>query len=315
MRGHVNAASRLARLRRQPGGHRRDRLRDVATRHDQRLRSQLSDEETARLAELLDKLQAGLEAPDRRVGRYAPASMAGESPGRWHGLDLEAVARGLETSLQTGLSGDEAVRRLTRFGPNELEAGEGTSPWSLLLDQLKNVLILILLVAVALSAVLGHATEAVVITVIVLFAVLLGFVQEYRAERAIEALREMAAPTATVLRDGETVQIPAREVVPGDVLLLAAGDRAPADGRVIEVVNLQVEEAALTGESLPVEKQTDVIAETISPSATAATWSTPARPSPTAAAAPSWSLPACARSSAASPGCSRRSSGARRRCS
>ena len=106
---------------------------------------------------------------------------------------------------------------------------------------------------------LGHATEAVVITVIVLFAVLLGFVQEYRAERAIEALREMAAPTASVLRDGEPVEIPAREVVPGDVLLLAAGDRAPADGRVSEVVSLQVEEAALTGESLPVEKQTEPI--------------------------------------------------------
>ena len=185
--------------------------------------------------------------------------MAGESPGRWHGLDLEAVARGLGTSLRKGLSAEEAARRLTQFGPNELEAGEGTSPWSLLLDQLKNVLIVILLIAVALSAVLGHATEAVVITVIVLFAVLLGFVQEYRAERAIEALREMAAPTASVLRDGEPVEIPAREVVPGDVLLLAAGDRAPADGRVSEVVSLQVEEAALTGESLPVEKQTEPI--------------------------------------------------------
>ena len=183
--------------------------------------------------------------------------MDGESPGPWHGLDLDAVADGLGSSLREGLSSEEAARRLTEFGPNELEAGEGTSLWSLLLDQVKNVLIVILLIAVALSAVLGHATEAVVITVIVLFAVLLGFVQEYRAERAIEALREMAAPTASVLRDGEPLQVAAREVVPGDILLLAAGDRAPADGRVSEAVSLQVEEAALTGESLPVEKHTE----------------------------------------------------------
>ncbi|MEY2533840.1 MAG: P-type Ca2+ transporter type, partial [bacterium] len=114
-----------------------------------------------------------------------------QAPGRWYGLDLSEVARTLGTSPATGLTGEEAARRLTEFGPNELEAAQGPSPWSLLLDQLKNALILILLVAVALSAVLGHVTEAVVITVIVLFAVLLGFVQEYRAERAIEALRQM----------------------------------------------------------------------------------------------------------------------------
>jgi P-type Ca2+ transporter type 2C len=117
----------------------------------------------------------------------------------------------------------------------------------------------ILLIAVALSAVLGHATEAVVITVIVLFAVLLGFVQEYRAERAIEALREMAAPTASVIRDGEPVEVPAREIVPGDLMVLEAGDRIAADGRLSEVVSLQAEEAALTGESLPLDKQTEPI--------------------------------------------------------
>ena len=98
------------------------------------------------------------------------------------------------------------------------------------------------------------------ITVIVLFAVLLGFVQEYRAERAIEALRDMAAPTATVLRDGEESEVPARELVPGDVILLSAGDRIPGDARLIEAVNLQIQEAALTGESLAVEKHTAPIA-------------------------------------------------------
>ena len=199
---------------------------------------------------------AAVDNPARAVTRGASGT---EAAGRWHSLDLDEVERTLGTSLRTGLSREEAARRLAEFGPNELEAAERTSPWSLLLGQLKNVLIVILLVAVALSAVLGHATEAVVIAVIVLFAVLLGFVQEYRAERAIEALGRMAAPTASVLRDGEPLEVPAREVVPGDLVLLEAGDRAPADARASEVVSLQVEEGAVTGELLPVEKQTGTL--------------------------------------------------------
>jgi Ca2+-transporting ATPase len=131
------------------------------------------------------------------------------------------------------------------------------SAWSHLVAQFKNVLIVILLVAAALSAAMGHGTEAVAITVIVLFAVLLGFIQEYRAERSLEALHQMAAPTATAIRGGRRVEVPARELVPGDVILLAAGDRVPADARLIEAVNLRAEEAALTGESAPVEKQAD----------------------------------------------------------
>jgi P-type Ca2+ transporter type 2C len=154
------------------------------------------------------------------------------------------------------LSNEEAARRLAAHGPNELEAADVIAPWQILLAQFKNVLILILLVAVGLSAVLGHATEAAVIFVIVVFAAVLGFVQEFRAERAIEALRQMAAPTATVVRDGKEDDVPARELVPGDVVLLRAGDRASADARLSEVVALQVEESALTGESQPVEKQT-----------------------------------------------------------
>jgi Ca2+-transporting ATPase len=148
----------------------------------------------------------------------------------------------------------EATRRLAACGPNELEPPHRVSPWGLFCEQFKNVLIVILLVATALSAFLGHGIEAVAIAVIVLFAVLLGFVQEFRADRAIEALRRMAAPTAAVLRDGVETEIPARELVPGDVVILRAGDKIPADVRLIEAVNLQVEEAALTGESVPVEK-------------------------------------------------------------
>ncbi len=189
---------------------------------------------------------------------HAPGLQAGDA---WHSLELDDVAGRLGADPSAGLSGDEAARRLDESGPNELDTTQGTSPWQLLLDQVKNVMILILLIAVGLSIGLGHGTEAIVIAVIVLFAVLLGFAQEYRAERAIEALREMAAPTATVLRDGEPEDVLAREIVPGDVMLLEAGDRAPADGRLIEVVSLQVEEAALTGESLPVEKQTAALPE------------------------------------------------------
>ncbi|HZB85160.1 MAG TPA: cation-translocating P-type ATPase [Gaiellaceae bacterium] len=174
----------------------------------------------------------------------------------WYSRDVDEAAASLATSAVDGLTGAEAARRLQEHGPNELVAAVRAAPWKLLLDQFRNVLILILLVAVGLSLVLGHATEAIVIAVIVVLAAVLGFVQEYRAERAIEALRGLAAPTVTVVRDGEEAEVAARELVPGDLVVLRTGDRAAADGRLIEVVNLQLEESALTGESIPVEKQT-----------------------------------------------------------
>ena len=177
----------------------------------------------------------------------------------WHALRVEEVFRLLEAQ-EEGLPKEAAVRRLAHYGPNELQAARHISPWEILFEQFKNVLIIILLIATALSAFLGEGVDAIAILVIVIFAVVLGFAQEYRAERAIEALKEMAAPTAAVLRDGEEQEIPAREVVPGDVIILRAGDKIPADARLIESINLQVEEAALTGESLPVEKHTRPIA-------------------------------------------------------
>ncbi len=173
----------------------------------------------------------------------------------WHVLGVDEAAAQIG-SRSGGLTGVEAAQRLEQYGPNELQAAKRVSPWAILLEQFKNVLVIILLIATVLSLFLGHGIESIVIAIIVLFAVGLGFVQEYRAERAIEALRQMAAPTATVLRDGAESKVPAREVVPGDVILLHTGDRIPADARVIEAINLQVEEAALTGESVPVEKHT-----------------------------------------------------------
>ncbi len=173
----------------------------------------------------------------------------------WHTLMVEETFERLKSTGE-GLSAEEAARRLEHFGRNELQTSGRVSPWAILLEQFKNVLIIILLFATALSAFLGHGVEAIAITVIVLFAVILGFLQEYRAERAIEALRELAAPAATVVRDGRERDVSAHELVPGDVILLATGDKVPADVKLIEAVNLQTNEAALTGESAPVEKQT-----------------------------------------------------------
>ncbi len=173
----------------------------------------------------------------------------------WHRMTINEVISALKSDRDCGLSKAEADRRLAEHGPNELEAARRSSPWSMLGEQFKNILIIILLVAIVLSALLGHTVEAIAISVIMLFAVLLGFVQEYRAERAIEALKKMAAPTATVIRDGKEEVIPARDLVPGDIILIRAGDRISADSRLIEAINLQIEEAPLTGESVPVEKQ------------------------------------------------------------
>ena len=171
---------------------------------------------------------------------------------------VDDVLASLETT-QEGLSRQAAEDRLNQHGPNEIKAGHHVSPFAIFVEQFKNIFVIILLLAALISAFLDHGVEAIAIAVIVIFSVILGFIQEYRAERAIEALREMAAPTASVLRDGEEVEIPARELVPGDVILLRAGDRVPADARLIESVNLQIEEAVLTGESLPVEKHTEAL--------------------------------------------------------
>jgi Ca2+-transporting ATPase len=157
------------------------------------------------------------------------------------------------------LTGVEATYRLKEQGPNELTTTRPVAPLALFLAQLQNTMIIILLLAAVASALLGHGVEAAAIAVIVLFAVVLGFFQEFRAERALEALRQMAAPQATVVRDGEECQIPARDLVTGDIVLLQVGDKVPADLRLLETVNLQCEEAALTGESQPVPKHVGIL--------------------------------------------------------
>ena len=177
----------------------------------------------------------------------------------WHALALPEVCERL-SATPNGLDAAEARRRLFAIGPNELGHVHRVSPWSVLLAQFQNLLILILLIATAVSAYLGEVVEAIAIGVIVGFAILLGFIQEYRAERAIAALRKMAAPVARVLRGGTETEVPAQDLVPGDVVLLGAGDKVPADGRLVEAINLKLNESALTGESVPVEKVQEQLA-------------------------------------------------------
>ena len=174
-------------------------------------------------------------------------------PVSWHTLDQQNVLDQIGSSHE-GLTQNEAAKRQKRFGPNEIAGGTRTPWWTLLFEQFKNVLIIVLLVATALSAVLGHALEAIAIAVIVLFAILLSFIQNFRAEKAIDRLRNLAAPNASVMRDGKAMSIPARDLVPGDLVSLNAGDRVPADIRLLSAINLKLDEAPLTGESLPVDK-------------------------------------------------------------
>ena len=200
-------------------------------------------------------------AKSRPLGKPSTMSqLASEQQPTWHALSVEAVLSELSTA-RGGLPKAEVQLRLERDGPNELRGAAQVSPWKILFEQFKNVLILVLVAATVASAFLGHGVETIAIAVIVLFAVVLGFIQEYRAERAIEALREMAAPTVVVIRDGHEMEIAARELVQGDIILLQAGDKVAADARVLESVNLQADEAALTGESIPVHKKTEALPE------------------------------------------------------
>jgi len=171
----------------------------------------------------------------------------------WHAVPLEDVFRRLGSSPK-GLSSEEAAKRLSIYGPNVIEEEKKSSPLLLFLEQFANPLMALLLAATLLSLAIGEVLDAVTIIAIVLASSVLGFYQEYRAEQAVEALKKMTAPTARVLRDGAEKVIPAAEVVPGDVLVLAAGDRVAADARVFEAVNLKVDESMLTGESVSVEK-------------------------------------------------------------
>ncbi|MBI3361012.1 MAG: HAD-IC family P-type ATPase, partial [Chloroflexi bacterium] len=189
----------------------------------------------------------------------ATAPAAPDSREAWHALPVNGVVSRLETEIERGLPLDEARRRLDQHGYNELREQPRPSFWRMLLDQFDNFVVIILIAASIVSAFLGDWVEAAAILAIVVLNAVLGVVQERRAEAALAALRKLAAPDGHVVRDGHRQVIPARELVPGDIVLLEAGNYVPADLRLVEGVNLRIEEAALTGESAPVEKRAGAV--------------------------------------------------------
>jgi Ca2+-transporting ATPase len=172
---------------------------------------------------------------------------------QWHFLSFDNTLEKFGSQLN-GLSNEQADQRLLQFGPNELKKEQSTSAVKLFISQFTSLLIVILFIAAILSAFIGEGVEAIAILIIVILAGVLGFLQEYQAEKAIDSLQKMAAPYAAVIRDGKESSIPARCVVPGDIIILRIGDNIPADARLIEVMNLKIDEASLTGESESVEK-------------------------------------------------------------
>jgi len=171
----------------------------------------------------------------------------------WHTLSADEVAHQLETSHQTGLSAAKVSERRARFGPNALQEAHGRSPWRMLLAQFTDFMIVVLIAAAIISGIVGDVQDT--IAIIVILNAVIGFIQEYRAERAMAALKRMSEVSARVLRDGEVQAVNASELVPGDVVLLEAGNVVPADFRIVEAAQLWIDESALTGESAAVEKQ------------------------------------------------------------
>jgi len=181
---------------------------------------------------------------------------------QWHNISSDEALLALD-SKRSGLTETEAKARLLQYGPNELRGKKKTPPILVFLRQFLSPLIYVLLVAAIISVVVEHFIDAGVILGVLLLNAVAGFMQETRAERAMEALIQMAAPKARVRRDGGVQLLPAREIVPGDILLFETGDRVPTDARLIEVSNLKVNEATLTGESMPVDKHTEALGEAV----------------------------------------------------
>lgn len=177
---------------------------------------------------------------------------------KFYSISIDETLQKLETST-SGLSQEEVEKRLKSYGYNEIKEKEKDPAWKLFLSQFNNLLIYILIASAIISLFLGKAIEPIAIIVIVILAGITGFIQEYQANKAIESLRKMASPHAKVRRNGAIYEIPAKELVPGDIVLLAAGDKVPADARLLSAHLLRVDEAALTGESVPVSKHTNVI--------------------------------------------------------
>lgn len=181
------------------------------------------------------------------------------SQNKWYQLTSEEVLQSQQVDMQQGLPWEEAWKRQAEVGRNELSEGKRVSPITLLLNQFKDFMVLVLLGATLISGLLGEYLDAITIIVIIVMNGILGFTQEFRAERSLRALKELSAPNANVWREGAVHQIPARDLVPGDIILLESGDRVPADVRFLETNGVYIEESALTGESVAVSKITTAI--------------------------------------------------------
>ncbi|MEX0939869.1 MAG: cation-translocating P-type ATPase [Candidatus Babeliales bacterium] len=180
---------------------------------------------------------------------------------KWWTLSVDQVINELQTNQQEGLSSQEATQRLKKFGENTLPKQEGPSIFYLILRQFSSLIIWVLIAVMIINMILFHHIDALAIAIIILLNAAIGFFQEYSAERTMEALRELTQPEAIVVRDGEVRQIPAVELVPGDIVQIEAGNKVPADGRIIQEDRLSTQEAALTGESAPISKNADALSD------------------------------------------------------
>ncbi len=178
----------------------------------------------------------------------------------WHSKPVEAALEELQAS-PLGLTEEEVKQRLQKYGLNELKEAKRITPLQIFINQFKDIFVIMLLIATAISFALGETTDAITIAAIVVLNSIVGFIQEYRSEKAMEAMRKLTAPKARLMRNGKEIMVPSKEVVPGDIVLLESGDRVPADCRLMEVVELRTDEAVLTGESTQVEKQTAPVRE------------------------------------------------------
>jgi len=180
---------------------------------------------------------------------------------KWYSLTPQESLETLNVSGETGLSAEDASQRLEQYGPNQLQEKRPPTFFEMLLDQFNDFLVIMLIIAAVVSGVLGEYVEAGAIMAIVILNAIMGVVQEGRAAQALAALKKMAAPESQVLRDGKRITIPAGELVPGDIVFLEAGNFVPADLRLIDSMNLRVEEASLTGEAHDVNKDADRVIE------------------------------------------------------
>lgn len=169
------------------------------------------------------------------------------------------TAEKLSTNIELGLSEEEAKKRLKKYGPNKISEEKGKSPFSIFISQFQSILIIILIVASIVSFFLGDTVESIAILFVVVLNAILGFVQEYRADQSVKALKELVSPVAKVIRDGKRKEIPQEEVTVGDIVILDSGDKIPADLRIIESARLQIDESILTGESITIDKTDEVI--------------------------------------------------------